>query len=245
MHRRDLLTRSGLLVVAAALPSLAGRQAQAAAPITPALSSGLEACTPADALSWLLAGNRRFAEAWQAAAGSGTPRQRMDRLRVIWEHNCQIDPAALARGQKPYAAILSCADSRVDPSWVFAAGAGELFQVRSAGNTAFNDAVASIEYSVSALGTALVLVMGHSGCGAVKAAMGSNPLTPLLEELVQPIRTSLKPGEGLEAAIKGNVQAAAAAITVKSELLRNAVQQGRLSVRGCYFDIASGRVKLL
>ena len=245
MHRRDLLTRSGLLVAAAALPPLAGRQAQAAAPITPALSRGLQACTPADALGWLQAGNRRFAEAWQAASGSGTPRQRMDRLRQIWENNCQIDPVALEHGQKPYAAILSCADSRVDPSWVFATGAGELFQLRSAGNTAFNDAVASIEYAVSALGTSLVLVMGHSGCGAVKAAMGSKPLTPLLEELVLPIRASLTPGEGLESAIKGNVQAAAAAITAKSELLRNAVQQGRLSVRGCYFDIASGRVTLL
>ena len=186
-----------------------------------------------------------LARAWREAAAEGTPQQHMQQLAAIWQDNCLIEPQALAQGQRPFAAVLSCADARVDPGWLFACGAGELFQVRSAGNTAFNDAVASIEYSVSALGTALVLVMGHSGCGAVKAAMGSNPLTPLLEELVQPIRTSLKPGEGLEAAIKGNVQAAAAAITVKSELLRNAVQQGRLSVRGCYFDIASGRVTLL
>lgn len=119
----------------------------------------------------------------------------------------------------------------MDLSWVFTAGSGELFQLRSAVNTAFNDAVASIEYAVSVLGTSLGLVMGHSGCGAVKAAMGSNLLTPLLEELVQLIRDSLTPVEGLEPAIKANV--------------RNAVQHGRLSVRSSTFYIASGQLNLL
>jgi carbonic anhydrase len=56
----------------------------------------------------------------------------MHQLNSIWEPNCQIDPIALAKGQEPFAAILSCADSRVDPGWLFACGSGELFQVRSA-----------------------------------------------------------------------------------------------------------------
>jgi carbonic anhydrase len=67
--------------------------------------------------------------------------------------------------------VLCCADSRVSPEWVFASGSGELFEVRSAGNTAFNDGIASLEYAVAELAVPLILVMGHSGCGAVTAAM--------------------------------------------------------------------------
>jgi len=245
MNRRELLTTSGLLLAGVAVPSLAGRRAQAADPADPQLLKSLQACTPADSLTRLQEGNRRFAKAWVSASGSGTPRQRMDKLNAIWDNNCQIDPAALAQGQKPFAAVLSCADARVDPSWVFACGSGELFQVRSAGNTAFNDAIASMEYAVSVLGTPLILVLGHSACGAVKAAMASNPLTPLLEDLVKPIRATIKPGEGLEAVIKGNVRAAAANLVASSAVLRSAVDAGKLSVRGSYFDIASGVVTLL
>lgn len=245
MNRRELLTTSGLLLAGVAVPSLAGRRALAAGAEDPQLLKSLQVCTPANALERLQEGNRRFAKAWVSAAGKGTPRQRMDRLNAIWDDNCQIDPAALAQGQKPFAGVLSCADARVDPSWVFATGSGGLFQVRSAGNTAFNDAIASMEYAVSVLGTALVLVMGHSACGAVKAAMASNPLTPLLEDLVKPIRSSIKPGEGLDAVIKGNVRAAAATLVAKSDVLRSAVDAGKLTVRGCYFDIATGVVTLL
>ena len=245
MNRRELLTTSGLLLAGVAVPSLAVRRAMAAGAEDPQLLKSLQACTPADSLTRLQDGNRRFAKAWLAADRKGTPRQRMDRLNAIWDDSCQIDPAALVQGQKPFAAILSCADARVDPSWVFAAGSGELFEVRSAGNTAFNDAIASMEYAVSVLGTPLVLVLGHSSCGAVKAAIASNPLTPLLEELVKPIRASIKPGEGLEAVIKGNVRAAASTLVAKSEVLRSAVASGKATVRGCYFDIGSGVVTLL
>jgi len=245
MNRRDLLTASGLLLAGVAAPSLAGRRALAAGAEDPHLLKSLQACTPADALTRLQEGNQRFAKAWVSASGSGTPRQRMEKLNAIWNDNCQIDPAALAQGQKPFAAILSCADARVDPSWIFASGSGELFQVRSAGNTAFNDAIASMEYAVSVLGTPLLLVMGHSACGAVKAAMASNPLTPLLEELVQPIRASMKPDAGLEATIKGNVRAAASTLVAKSAVLRGAVERGKLTIRGAYFDIGSGQVSWL
>ena len=92
------------------------------------------------------------------------------------------------------------------------------------------------------LGDQLPLVMGHSACGAVKAAIASNPLTPLLEELVHPIRASIKPGEGLEAVIKGNVRAAASTMVAKSAVLRGAVDSGKLTIRGAYFDIGSGQV---
>jgi carbonic anhydrase len=208
------------------------------------LLQSLQACTPSDSLKRLVDGNQRFAQAWASVSGIGTPHQRMEKLNAIWT-DCQIDPQALAQGQKPYAAILSCADARVDPNWVFACGSGELFQVRSAGNTAFNEGIASMEYAVSVLQVPLILVLGHSGCGAVKAAMASNPLTPLLEDLVKPIRASIKPGEDLTQAIKDNVVSAAATLTARSEVLLDAASTGKVKIRGAFFDIGSGLVTLL
>ena len=228
-----------------ALPLIGTRKAQASGPMSHELLESLQACTPSDALTRLQEGNARFAKAWTAASGAGTPQQRMQKLNAIWDNNCQIDPHALAQGQKPFAALLSCADSRVDPSWMFACGSGELFQVRSAGNTAFDDAVASLEYAVSALGVPLVLVMGHSGCGAVKAAIASDPLTPLLEKLVTPIRASLKSRDDLTQAVQGNARYAAGQLTARSEVLKGAVEGGKLSIRSAYFDIGSGKVSLL
>jgi len=245
MNRRELLASCGLLLAGVSASSLTARRAMAASADDLELLNSLQACTPVDALTRLQEGNWRFAKAWVSTSGSRTPRQRMDTLKAIWDDNCQIEPAALAQGQKAFAAILSCADARVDPSWIFASGSGELFQVRSAGNTAFNEAIASMEYAVSVLGTPLVVVMGHSACGAVKAAMATNPLTPMLEELVQPIRASMQPDAGLEATIKGNVCAASATLVHNSAVLRDAVDGGRLTIRGAYFDIGSGQVTWL
>ena len=209
------------------------------------LLESLQVCTPKDALTRLKEGNARFAKAWTAASATGTPEQRMHQLNTIWEQNCQIDPIALAKGQKPFAAILSCADSRVDPGWLFACGSGELFQVRSAGNTAFDEAIASLEYAVAVLGTSLVVSMGHSGCGAVKAAIATEPLTPMLEVLVKPIRASLRSGDDLTQAIEGNARYSAAQLTARSAVLKDAVAAGKLTIRSAYFDIGSGVVTLL
>ncbi len=245
MNRRQLLIGSAIGVAGATLPSVMARSARAAGAMDHHLLESLQACTPKDSLTRLMEGNARFAKAWTAASGKANPAERMAILNDIWERNCQIDPVALAQGQKPYAATLSCADSRVDPGWLFASGSGELFQVRSAGNTAFDDGIASLEYAVAVLGTPLVLVMGHSGCGAVKAAMGSDPLTPMLEGLVKPIRASLHSGDALNTAIQGNVRYAANQLTSRSTVLKEAVAAGKLSIRSAYFDIGSGKVTLL
>lgn len=245
MHRRQILIGSTIGAASAALPLIAPPKARASGPMSHELLESLQVCTPKDALTRLQEGNARFAKAWATASGAGTPRQRMQKLNAIWDNNCQIDPHALAQGQKPFAALLSCADSRVDPSWMFACGSGELFQVRSAGNTAFDDAVASLEYAVSVLGVPLVLVMGHSGCGAVKAAMASAPLTPLLEKLVTPIRASLQSRDDLSQAVKGNARYAEGQLTTRSEVLKDAVDSGKLKIRSAYFDIGSGVVTLL
>ena len=245
MNRRDLLTRSVIGLATAALPMGAAQRSWAAEPVDQQLRERLRVCTPKDALIRLQEGNARFVRAWATASGLDSAKQRMQAINTIWENECQIDPVALAQGQKPFAATLSCADSRVDPSWLFACGSGELFEVRCAGNTAFDDAIASLEYAVSVLDTRLILVMGHSGCGAVKAAMGRAPLTPLLEQLVKPIRASLQSGDDLTHAVQGNARYAAGQLTLRSKVLQEAFAQGQLTIRSAFCDIGTGVVSLL
>lgn len=210
------------------------------------LSQQLSLCHPqGDPLEALLAGNRRFAQVWRQTRGELDPRIRMQRFAELWSENCQPDPAFLARGQRPWAAVLACADSRVAPEWLFDVGLGELFDVRCAGNTAFPAGVASLEYAVAELAVPLILVLGHSGCGAVTAAMGDGPLTPLLQELVDPIRACLKPGMTLDRAVQANARASAASLPQQSPLLAEAVAAGRLNITPAMLDLTSGLVRQL
>jgi len=267
MQRRDLLGGAARTMGVVALGSLgaAGRVAAAPLPESPVAAGSdhamaaagsapgggpdrrgaLQVCTPRDALERLQEGNARFAAAWQQASGLASPQERMRQMQTVWQQGCQIDPLALAEGQRPFAALLSCADSRVDPAWLFACGAGELYEVRSAGNTAFREAIGSLEFAVGVLGVPLLLVLGHSGCGAVKAARGTAALSPLLEELVVPIRAHLVSGDDLTRAVQRNIGAAAEGLRAGSALIREAVAAGQLSIRSAYFEIGGGVVTLL
>lgn len=241
--RRDALQALGLAVGAGAAAATVGRSAALAAPTSDAMRQELQACTPSgDLLEDLLQRNRIFSKAWQRSIQARDPQERMRIQQSIFENSCQINPSALAQGQRPWAALLSCADARVAPEWMFGLGSGELFQVRVAGNSAYNDGIASLEYAVAVLEVPLLVVIGHSGCGAVKAAMGTAPLTPLLEELVQPIRANLKPGDSLTQAIQGNARHAAAALTQRSPTLAAAKAKGALRIEPAYFDIQSGLI---
>jgi carbonic anhydrase len=120
-----------------------------------------------------VSGNRRFV--------SGKPEAR----------NLVTRRKELANTQSPRVAVLSCADSRVPPELVFDEGLGDLFVVRSAGESADPLAVGSLEYAVEHLGTVLIVVMGHQSCGAVKAACsGKKAASPNLEAVLAPIATS-------------------------------------------------------
>jgi len=267
MQRRDLLGGAARTMGVVALGGLGAAGRVAAAPLPESLVAAgsdhamavagsapgggpdrrgaLQDCTPRDALERLQEGNARFAAAWQQASGLASPQERMGQMQTVWQQGCQIDPLALAEGQRPFAALLSCADSRVDPAWLFACGAGELYEVRSAGNTAFREAIGSLEFAVGVLGVPLLLVLGHSGCGAVKAARGTAALSPLLEELVVPIRAHLVSGDDLTRAVQRNIGAAAEGLRAGSALIREAVAAGQLSIRSAYFEIGSGVVTLL
>ncbi|MFN9620065.1 MAG: carbonic anhydrase [Synechococcaceae cyanobacterium] len=236
----------GAAAAAAAGPALA--PAGSDSPEDPAglLRRRLEICRPpGDPLAELLRRNAAFAAVWQEAAGSGDP---LERARLLQEHgalHCQIRPGALAEGQRPWAAVLGCADSRVAPEWLFAAGSGELFEVRCAGNTPFDAGIASLEYAVAELEVPLILVLGHGGCGAVAAALGRDPLTPLLEELVAPIRAAVGSSRDPAAAVAANARATARALPQRSALLAAAQAAGQLRIAAAVADIASGRVTVL
>ena len=216
------------------------------APPAGALLPPLDVCRPVgDPPAALQQGNARFAAAWREASAQSDPAQRMAVLQQVLGEHCQVDPAALAAAQHPWAAVLTCADSRIPLEWIFCAGAGELFAVRSAGNTAFDAGIASLEYAVEQLGVPMILVMGHSGCGAVSAAMSDQPLTPLQEQLVEPIRACLQSGDDLSRAVRRNACQSAQQLTVRSALLHEAQASGRLRIVSGCFDIATGRMELI
>ena len=198
-------------------------------------------CTPDDPLQALMDGNRRFRSAWQAAQND--PEANLTRINHL--QRCFNPPDALAEGQRPWATVLTCADSRVSPAWVFDTTPGELFVIRSAGNTAFTEAIASIEYSISVLNTPLVMVMGHSGCGAVQAAMNEASLTPSLEQLVAPIRQQVVGTSSLAEAVKRNALGTAEQLLQQSDTLRQAKADGAMKLVVSYFDLASGAVSLI
>mgnify|MGYP001326587262 CR=1 FL=1 len=198
-------------------------------------------CVPDDPLQALMAGNRRFTEAWRLAL-----QENRATLRTTDpDPRCFNSPRALATSQRPWATVLTCSDSRVSPNWVFDTTPGELFVIRNAGNTAFTEAIASVEYSVSVLKTPLLMVMGHSGCGAVTAAMDTNPLTPSLDRLIQPIRENINGSSDLEDAVKRNALASASTLIQRSAVLAEAKASGALKlVVGC-FQLNSGVVRLI
>ena len=198
-------------------------------------------CVPNDPLQALMAGNRRFAEAWRRAEQNEETKPRT----ADPDPRCFNSPRALATSQHPWATVLTCSDSRVSPNWVFDTTPGELFVIRNAGNSAFDEAMASVEYGVSVLKTPLLMVMGHSGCGAVTAAMDANPLTPSLDRLIQPIRKNINGSSNLEEAVKRNALASASTLIQRSTVLANAKASGALKlVVGC-FQLNSGVVTLI
>jgi carbonic anhydrase len=163
-------------------------------------------------------------------------------------HLTESRRAALASGQHPFAIILSCADSRVPPEHVFDQGLGDLFTVRVAGNISEPATVASLEYAAAHLGARLIVVMGHTQCGAVKAALAHAEDTPAIKELVATIRPALDslPKEAtVDEAVVANVRRAREDLLKESALLRGLVQEQKLAVRGAVYDLTTGEVRLL
>lgn len=231
-------------------PSLSRRQWLGAA----ALGSGLIvargsraiAASPApsslaadEALQRLLKGNQRFVH-----GSTKNPRR------------APADFRALAEGQRPVAVIMGCADSRVPPELLFDQGVGDLFVVRVAGNVVGGGGVfvkGSIEYAVAELGVRLIMVLGHSSCGAVKAAIkhvdDGDPLPGAIAELVNRIRPAVikakdMPGDQLANAISANVLLGVETLNNLDPIVRPAVSSGQAKVVGAVYDLRTGAVTL-
>jgi carbonic anhydrase len=154
--------------------------------------------------------------------------------------------AAVAPSQAPFAAILGCADSRVPPELVFDQGYGDLFVVRVAGNVATPEEMASLEFGVAALGAAFILVLGHSECGAVKAAMAPDVPPGQISTLYQHIVPGI-PADTTDAnvAIAGNAQHQLDMLRRGSPLLAQLLREGRVGMGSAVYDLATGRVNIL
>jgi len=153
----------------------------------------------------------------------------------------------LTGGQKPFAIILSCADSRVVPELAFDMGLGEIFVIRVAGNTANASSIASIEYAVAHIGVNLIVVLGHESCGAVTAAIagGDNGhnLNHLLAHIAPAVAASDDPA--VNAVVKVNANLTATALADRSAIIRDAKDNGGLKIVPAYYNLGSGKVDFL
>jgi carbonic anhydrase len=208
--------------------------------IVPALAGGPgPGVSPDAAVTMLQDGNARY-----VAGKPQHPRQNKER---------RVQTAT--KGQAPFATILSCSDSGVPVELIFDQGVGDLFVVRVAGNVAGTDEIASMEYAGEHLHTPLLVVLGHTKCGAVTAVVENAKLhgsLPALAAKIKPAvfktRTAHKDlrGEALvAAAIKANVQQALADLFARSRIIKDLVKAGGLQVSGAIYDLESGKVEWL
>jgi carbonic anhydrase len=169
----------------------------------------------------------------------------------IKQHNFLLERKSLTKTQHPRVAVVSCSDSRVPPELVFDAGLGEMFVVRSAGEDDDPESIGSLEYAVEHLGSVMIVVMGHQGCGAVMAACsGEKPDSINLDAVVAPIiascaRIDPKRPETVDLAVRDHVHRVAQEVLTKSELLKRAFDEGKLTIVEAYYSLETGEVSRL
>lgn len=222
------LSRRGLFAVGmgavAAAASIASAQAQ------PARSAE----TPDAALARLMEGNARYV--------SGQ----------LKERDFSANRAARAQGQAPFAAILGCADSRVAPELAFDQAPGELFIVRVAGNFVTPEGLGSLEFGAAVLGTKVIMVLGHTSCGAVNATVDALQKGNTLPGHIAGLVTAMKPGiepimkttgpDLQQRAVVANVQANVRRLQTEKPILSEMVAAGKLRIVGAYYDLPTGKV---
>lgn len=163
--------------------------------------------------------------------------------------------ASLTQGQYPFATVLGCSDSRVPPEWIFDVGLGELFVVRVAGNVLSQEVAGSLQYAVAHLGTPLIVVLGHEGCGAVQAAMETKfqgvrqrSRIQMLVDAIMPALTEIDPvlpmRAQLDKAVENNVRLAVRTI-IESPEGSTRLAEGWLKIVGAIIEMSTGRVRFL
>lgn len=185
--------------------------------------------SPDAALQELLAGNQRFAA---------------NQLTSI-EHDLTMLRDRTVAKQEPFAGVLSCADSRVPAELIFDQTIGHLFVARVAGNLVTPEIIASLEYGVAVLGIKALLVLGHSDCGAVKAAMKADTVPGQISTLYKHLRQAVEQSGGdFDKAIQANAKIQANLLRTSSTVIRDAIKAGKLKVEAGVLDLATGKVTL-
>lgn len=186
--------------------------------------------SPDAALQELMDGNRRFT--------SGRLTAHEQDLAILKQNTIEK--------QEPFAAVLSCADSRVPVEMVFDQSIGHLFVVRVAGNVVTPEIIASLEYGAAVLGTKVILVMGHANCGAVKATIQAKEAPGQISSLYPHIQPAVdQVGPNLETATKANAKIQSSLLREASTVVAGLVKEGKLKVVAGYYDIASGAASQL
>ncbi len=194
-----------------------------------------------EALDRIRTGNRRFAAGSAGGAGASLGRR-----------------TELAEGQEPFAVILGCSDSRVPAEIVFDQGLGDLFVIRVAGNVVAPSQIGSVEFAVERFGTPLVVLLGHSRCGAVLATLDeltrpTERQSRNLRSIVDRVRPSVEallatelrhdPAALVAQAVRANVRASVSHLRHGSQILEQCIQDGRLAVVGAEYSLESGIVE--
>ena len=192
--------------------------------------------TPYQGYELLVEGNKRFI---------GSLRKDHDHLEMINETR---------EGQYPFAVILSCMDSRTSVELIFDQGLGDIFSIRIAGNVVNDDIIGSMEYACAAAGSKLIVVLGHTRCGAVKGACDHvklGNLTGLLDK-IQPsldktsaARDTVSPAEYTEVVAQANVLHSMDEVMERSEILRNLFNEGKIGIVGGIYSVENGRVNFI
>lgn len=189
-----------------------------------------------EALQKLMDGNKRYVEGAPINKDLGDTKRK-----------------EILKGQHPFATVITCSDSRVPPEHIFDQGLGDIFVIRVAGNVVDSIALGSIEYGTEHVQTPLLMLLGHSDCGAVKATLGAKG-TPegnigaIVKKIQPAVKKAKKKGgsneEVLETAIKENVMNVYADV-MKSPIIKELVHEGKLKIVAAEYDLATGKVYML
>lgn len=194
--------------------------------------------TPAQSLQLLLDGNERFVN------------------NLKYNRNFLHQLQETKDGQNPHAVILSCMDSRAPLEHVFDQGIGDIFSLRIAGNVLTNEVIGSMEYACNVVGSKLILVLGHSRCGAVTGACNHTSLgkldsileriSPIVDQVQEENRNKdIDKAELVELVAKENVKHIVRNLPNTSPLLASLYETGEIAIMGAYYDVVSGKVELL
>jgi len=203
-------------------------------------SGGGAGITPEEAWQKLVDGNKRYLENKMNACGESST----------------VTRETLVKGQKPYAIILSCSDSRVPPEIIFDKSMGEIFVIRVAGNVPDPIVLGSVEYAVEHLGSPLIVVLGHERCGAVTAAVDAKGkpegnIGAIVKEIAPAVKQAKKEAAGkskpelVETAIDDNIRLVAANISKRSSVIKHLLKEGKVKIMTAKYDLDDGKVTQL